>query len=155
MRNDEKQSGLPSKRLRAFQVENQREALIDLPHEPGWKDGDALRQVRLVNGQYLRDISDRWPGKAGIVWMNQHIPRSFGESQIRGDGNNNHGVDAAAVETIDLHNNDGAPVSWAGSSGILEGRPPDLAAIHHHSSFGSEERCINSRSRSTLDDSDP
>ena len=100
-----------------------------------------FRQKRFVQGDDLGNISNRIFWKFGDLFCQEHISRGLFDAEIGRQDSNHDCVDPTLVKIVALNDEYGASVSWLRPDGRSKCGPPDLPALHYHSSSGMDSAC--------------
>ena len=94
---------------------------------------NPLGQLLLVDGDELSHIRDRIPVESGLLGQKQNVSGGDRTVQIARQRNVDDRRERAAVESIGLHGDDGPSIARAGTDGLGQVGPPDLALVGYHS----------------------
>ena len=93
----------------------------------------ALSEEVAIQGHDLRDVGDRIARQACRPGAQGDVAGGLGPAEVGGEGDADGGSDAAAVEGVTLHDDDGAPEPESGAGGRREVGPPDVSLSDYRS----------------------
>gem|GEM_PF-3708659 len=137
-----------------LQIKDETETIINVLHLVYRNPADPFRQERFVQRDNLGNVGHRILWKLGAPLRQEHVTGGNLKAQIGGQHSNDNRVDTAIVEIVALNDEHGAAVAWLRTGRRSKCRPPDIAALDHHSSPGMDAACAFSTAESMDEFSD-
>ena len=120
----------------SLQIEHETETIVHMLHLVCRKPADTFRQERFVQGDNLGNIGHRILWKLGAPFRQEHVSGGSLKAEIGGQHSNDNRVDSTLVEIVALNDEYGASVTWFRTGRWSKCGPPNIPALHYHSSMG-------------------
>jgi hypothetical protein len=138
-----------------LQAKNESKAVPHVFEELTSNPASKFHQEIAVDRDDLRHVRNGVFREACGLGGEQHVARRIDETGVGAQNDGNDGVQAASVEGIALHNQDGPVVPGLRAIGLAEIGPPDLTAFDYHVSRVSDWLCRRRSERGRRLSSDP